>query len=66
MQDSPTNVSEDRSRQYVSFQPGVRWRLLEDLSLNCFYRFRWQKYDQLKSEDGTQGDFERGVCQIEL
>lgn len=56
MQDSPTNVSEDRSRQYVSFQPGVRWRLLKELSLNCFYRFRWQKYDQLKSENGTQGD----------
>jgi len=56
MQDSPTNVSEDRSRQYVSLRPGVRWRLLEDLSLNCFYQFRWQKYDQLQSEDGTQGD----------
>jgi len=56
MQDSPTNVSEDRSRQFVSFQPGVRWRLLKELSLNCFYRFRWQKYDKLRSEDGTQGD----------
>lgn len=56
MQDSPTSVREDRSRQYMSFQPGVRWRLLEELSLNCFYRFRWQKYDQLEGEDGTQGD----------
>lgn len=56
MQDSPTGVSEDRTRQYASFQPGVRWYLLEDLSLNCFYRFRWQKYDQLKSENGTQGN----------
>ncbi len=55
LQDSPTNESEDQTRQFIFFQPGVSWRLLEDLSLNCYFQFRWQKYDQLQSEDGTQG-----------
>ncbi len=61
MQDIPTNNAPDEdnsnaTRHYVSVQPGVSWRFLEELSLNCYYRFRWQRYDSLGSDSGTQGN----------
>lgn len=60
MQDIPTNNTPDsdrsnQTRHYVSIQPGVTFRLLEDLSLNCHYRFRWQQYDNLETDGGTRG-----------
>lgn len=33
-------------RDFVTFSPSARWRLTEDVSLGCSYRFRWQKYKQ--------------------
>ncbi len=36
----------DLRRDYANVSPGVRWRISEDLSLRCSYRFRWQKYDE--------------------
>ena len=36
----------DLRRDYASVSPGVRWRLTEDLTLRCSYRFRWQKFDE--------------------
>jgi hypothetical protein len=32
-------------RDFLSFSPGVRWQLSENLNLRCSYRFRWQRFD---------------------
>lgn len=39
------NGGDSGKRDFLSFSPGVRWRLNEDLTLRCSYRFRWQRYD---------------------
>jgi hypothetical protein len=32
-------------RDFARLEPGVSWRLTEDLTLGCAYTFRWQKFD---------------------
>jgi len=33
-------------RDFVSFQPGLRWNFLDDWNMRLAYRFRWQRFDR--------------------
>ena len=60
MQDTLATGGETETRHFVSVEPGVRWRITEDLNLRCFYRFRWQKFDG----DGGSGSSNAAFARI--
>jgi hypothetical protein len=39
------------NRDYVSFQPELRWEFLEDWNLRVGYRLRWQRYDRNDNDE---------------
>lgn len=49
--------SSDNDRDYVTAEPGLRWKLTEKISLDTSYRFRWQKYSQTGATGTSQGGF---------
>lgn len=50
MQEDVGQANVSGRRDYVAFEPGVRWRFLEDWELGLKYRFQYQTLDQGESD----------------
>ena len=49
--------SSSNDRDYVNAQPGLRWKLTEQISLDTSYQFSWQRYASSGASATSQGAF---------
>ncbi len=64
VQDQISSDDSNATRQYASVQPGFSWRLIEDLSLNCYYRFRWQYLDDVDKSGDSNAVYARLIYDL--
>lgn len=64
VQDQISSDDSNATRQYASVQPGVSWRFIEDLSLNCYYRFRWQYLDDVDKSGASNAVYARLIYDL--